>query len=80
MEKYYCRIVNNDLSAVLERWREFSVTLGREVLVNLGGRTVRGRALDINEAGALQVMTAEGVETFLAGEVTLQAKMNNKEC
>ena len=42
-------------SAILERWRELSVTLGRHVRVDMPGHTFEGMAQDIAEDGALVV-------------------------
>ena len=42
-------------SAVLDRWRELSVTLGRTVRVELPGRVLEGVAEDVDDTGALVV-------------------------
>jgi BirA family biotin operon repressor/biotin-[acetyl-CoA-carboxylase] ligase len=42
-------------SAVLQRWRELSDTLGRRVRVELAGRVLEGQAQDIAEDGSLIV-------------------------
>jgi len=42
-------------SAVLQRWRELSDTLGRRVRVELAGRVLEGLAQDIAEDGSLIV-------------------------
>ncbi len=44
-----------DPSEVLDRWRRLSVTLGREVRVELPGRVLEGVAEDIDDSGALIV-------------------------
>jgi BirA family transcriptional regulator, biotin operon repressor / biotin---[acetyl-CoA-carboxylase] ligase len=56
---------------VRDAWRERSVTLGREVVVKADGREITGTAVDLDEAGALLVRGAGGVERILAGDVTL---------
>jgi BirA family biotin operon repressor/biotin-[acetyl-CoA-carboxylase] ligase len=72
METYYLNAASDQFHVVRMRWKEFSETLGREVTVRLGERSVHGMALDIDESGALQVRTPNGVETMMAGEVTLK--------
>jgi BirA family transcriptional regulator, biotin operon repressor / biotin---[acetyl-CoA-carboxylase] ligase len=72
MEKYYLQAIAGEFEQVLSRWRTYSVTLGREVSVQVSGRTVLGTALDIDNSGALIVKTGTGTEKFLAGEVTLR--------
>jgi BirA family biotin operon repressor/biotin-[acetyl-CoA-carboxylase] ligase len=42
-------------SQVLDRWRRLSITLGREVRVELPGRVLEGIAEDIDDGGALIV-------------------------
>ncbi|MBE3589714.1 MAG: biotin--[acetyl-CoA-carboxylase] ligase [Firmicutes bacterium] len=56
--------------AVAGAWRALSVTLGREVEIVHGAETVRGRAVDIDAAGALIVDTGAGGRRLLAGEIT----------
>ncbi|ABC82158.1 biotin--[acetyl-CoA-carboxylase] ligase [Anaeromyxobacter dehalogenans] len=56
---------------IREAWRERSVTLGREVRVAVDGGELAGTAEDIDEAGALLVRTASGLERVLAGDVRL---------
>ncbi len=75
MEKLYFDSLSLGFVRVLELWRSYSVTLGRVVSVRLTDRTVEGVALDIDDKGALVVKTATGVETFLAGDVTLRPSM-----
>jgi BirA family transcriptional regulator, biotin operon repressor / biotin---[acetyl-CoA-carboxylase] ligase len=72
-EKHYFSALQEGYAGVLELWRSYSNTLGRDVGLQSGGRQVTGRALDIDEKGRLVVETAPGLrEAFLAGEVTLQ--------
>ncbi len=56
--------------AVLARYREVSLTLGAEVRAEtVGGRTVEGRAVDLDEGGGLIVETQSGREVVAFGEV-----------
>lgn len=58
---------------VLERWRDFSTTLGRTVTVDVAGEKVTGRAVDLDTEGGLVVIDANNKRrVFRAGEVTLQ--------
>jgi BirA family biotin operon repressor/biotin-[acetyl-CoA-carboxylase] ligase len=57
-------------SSVRDRAREWSATLGREVVIDEAGRRISGLATDIDDAGALLVRTAAGeVERVWAGDV-----------
>ena len=53
----------------LERYRAACATLGQHVAVEAGSRRVEGRAVAVDDAGALVVATAEGTETVTGGEV-----------
>ena len=53
----------------LERYRAACRTLGSEVTVEVGSRTIAGTAAEIDEAGGLVVETPSGRETVMSGEV-----------
>jgi BirA family biotin operon repressor/biotin-[acetyl-CoA-carboxylase] ligase len=54
---------------VTQRQREFETTLGKELLVKVGQRLVRGRGADIGSMGELILDTPEGPLTVSSGEV-----------
>lgn len=53
----------------LDRYRAACRTLGSEVTVEVGARTIVGTAAEIDDAGALVVETSSGRETVTSGEV-----------
>lgn len=55
-----------DREALLERWRDHCVTIGRDVRVDLGVRDLRGRATGIDDQGRLVVRSEDGTESALA--------------
>jgi BirA family biotin operon repressor/biotin-[acetyl-CoA-carboxylase] ligase len=59
------------LAPVIERWQQLSSTLGRPVRVELGdGQRLEGRAIDLDETGALLVRVGSGaVHRVVAGDV-----------
>lgn len=60
--------------AILDAWRERSVTLDRDITVTDTKGSWSARALDIDGAGGLVVKDAEGrVHTLLAGDVSLRS-------
>ncbi len=71
LEGWIDRHAEEGFGVIREAWRERSVTLGREVVVKADGRDVSGTAEDIDDAGALLVRTAGGVERILSGDVKL---------
>lgn len=53
----------------LDRYRAACRTLGREVVVEVGSRTIGGVAVALDEVGRLVIETASGRETVTSGEV-----------
>jgi BirA family biotin operon repressor/biotin-[acetyl-CoA-carboxylase] ligase len=62
------RFYGLDPDDVLPAWRDYAVTLGREVRVETPGGVVEGEAVDVEFPGALVVRTDEGERTVHAGD------------
>lgn len=58
----------DEREAVLARWKEYSLTLGERVRVELDDREVEGEAIDVTESGALVVKTSDGEEVVHSGD------------
>ena len=74
MDSLYVSVTRDGFAPVFDEWRRFSVTLGQEVRV-IGvrdGETFTGRAVDIDEDGALLVDTEEGRRRVVAGDVSIR--------
>lgn len=72
LEQIYQGVVQHGFADVLKEWRSLSVTLGQEVTVIGMDRQFSGRAVDIDQSGALLVQTPERLETVLAGDVSIR--------
>lgn len=70
-ESYYLEASKHGFAKILQSWRQYAHTLGKEVTVHYAGKTISGRALDIDDHGALLVESEGGIMRCLAGEVTL---------
>ena len=58
----------------IAEWKGYLDTLGRDVEVRWGAEVCRGRALDVDQSGALILRRGDGTNVALpAGEVTLRA-------
>jgi BirA family biotin operon repressor/biotin-[acetyl-CoA-carboxylase] ligase len=69
----YARICAGKFAAVADEWEAHCATIGREVTVQIGGRTIRGRAESLDDDGALMVRTEHGhLERITGGDVTLE--------
>ena len=71
-EGVYKKFLENGLTAVLDDYKKSCVTLGREVNVIFKHKTVTGRAVDIDDSGALIVETDSGRITVNSGEVSVR--------
>ena len=60
-EYYYKKFLNDGLNAILDEYKEYCVTIGRNVSVIFKKETVTGTAVDVDENGALVVDTADGI-------------------
>jgi len=69
LEGWLDRHAEDGFEPVRLAWRERSATLGREITVHAEGREVVGRAVDVDEVGALLVQTDERIERILSGDV-----------
>lgn len=74
MDDLYAKVQADGFSEVFNEWRRYSITLGQEVRV-IGARSSEvftGRAVDIDEDGALLVDTETGRRRVLAGDVSIR--------
>ena len=60
------------LPELLDQWRAYSITLGEEILANVGGNKIAGQAIDITDKGELIVKTLNGKVTLPAGEISVR--------
>jgi len=72
-EKDYRKVLAGRIDGIYKRWNELSMIKGKEVTVDLGHKTVRGTATDIDEEGALVIIKSDGrVEKIQNGEVSIR--------
>lgn len=68
----YNELANNKLH-VLNLWKQYTITLGKEVTASYNNRTIIGLAKDITQDGSLVIKTETGEEIEVcSGEVTLR--------
>ena len=77
LEELYLAVRNNGFTAVLDAWRQESVTLGKKVRVVGMDRIFCGHAVDIDSDGALMVSTDSGMERVIAGDVSIRPASDN---
>lgn len=69
----YARICAGKFSQVADEWEEHCTTIGKNVIVQIGDRKIRGRAESLDDDGALLLRTEHGrLERIIGGDVTLE--------
>lgn len=72
LEESYYRAIEEGFSPILDEWRQLSSTLGQNVNVIGAKLTFNGKALDIDDDGALLVETVNGIQRVIAGDVSIR--------
>ncbi|WP_281630287.1 bifunctional biotin--[acetyl-CoA-carboxylase] ligase/biotin operon repressor BirA [Vibrio sp. St2] len=60
------------VAGFVERWNRLDNFINRPVKLLMGPREISGIARGINEQGAVLLQTANGLETFIGGEISLR--------
>ena len=73
-DKLYIEVKEAGFGRVIERWKKYNVTLGKQIkVISAGdGEIFTGKAIDLNADGALVVETAQGRRTVYAGDVSIR--------
>lgn len=73
LDRDYARICAGQFSALADEWESQCETLGSNVIIHLGDRTIRGRAESLDDDGTLLVRTQHGrLERIIGGDVILE--------
>lgn len=73
-DKFYREVKASGFNKVIERWKIYNVTLGKNIrVISAGdGEIFTGKAIDLNSDGALVVETAQGLRIVYAGDVSIR--------
>jgi BirA family transcriptional regulator, biotin operon repressor / biotin---[acetyl-CoA-carboxylase] ligase len=73
LDQAYAKVRGGAFAEVADAWEADCSTLGREVVIRVGDRRIRGRAESLGEDGALLLRTDHGhLERVIGGDVTLE--------
>jgi len=73
IDSVYHHILSGNTDEILDEWRKYSVTLGKEVRFSLKDTEYTGTAVDITESGSLLVDCSDGVRReLLSGEISIR--------
>lgn len=73
-DKLYREVNAAGFDKIIERWRKYNVTLGKDIRVISASSddSFTGKAIDLNHDGALVVETADGLRAVYAGDVSIR--------
>ncbi len=74
-DKYYLDFRKQGMGPILKECKGISAVLDKEVKIECADRIIEGKALDIDEYGALIVETEDGKKRVVAGDVTILSKV-----
>lgn len=72
LELFYDMSLKQGFTKILDLWRQMSCTLGQEVDVIGVEEKFKGKAIDIDDEGALLVQTGAGLQRVIAGDVSIR--------
>jgi BirA family biotin operon repressor/biotin-[acetyl-CoA-carboxylase] ligase len=73
LDRDYARVTSGQFAELADEWESQCSTLGTNVVIRMGDRTVRGRAESLDPDGALLLRTEHGhLERIIGGDVTLE--------
>ncbi len=74
-DKLYSMVNESGFDEIFKLWKDYNITLGKNIRVisaGNGGKSFTGKAIDLNQDGALIVETAQGQQAVYAGDVSIR--------
>jgi BirA family biotin operon repressor/biotin-[acetyl-CoA-carboxylase] ligase len=73
LDRDYARVCAGQFATVADEWEQKCTTIGKNVVIQIGDRKLRGRAEALDDDGALLIRTEHGhLERIIGGDVTLE--------
>ncbi len=72
LEQMYGKVVANNLAGIKNQWKKRSSTIGKSVKISTSDREIMGRAIGIDDDGALLVSSRGITHRLLVGDITRQ--------
>jgi BirA family biotin operon repressor/biotin-[acetyl-CoA-carboxylase] ligase len=73
LDRDYSRICSGEFERVADEWQHQCITIGKNVTVHLGDRSVQGLAESLDSEGALLLRTQHGrLERIIGGDVIIE--------
>jgi len=76
-EIFYDMFKNNDFEPIMNRWRELADIIGKQIKVDVIGKTHIGKVVDVDNDGVLILKDNKGkLQRIFSGDVTLARQLN----
>ena len=75
LEKFYNRMVSNEVVGIKKEWEKRSSTIGRTVKVLTPTGQIAGRAVGISDDGSLRIRTRGKIKKVAVGDIYRQSSM-----
>jgi BirA family biotin operon repressor/biotin-[acetyl-CoA-carboxylase] ligase len=73
LENYYLELESCGPSSILQKWKQRTDMLGKQVLVTQGGRTIRGVATGLSDDGSLLLRAGDDKEiSIVSGDIKVR--------
>ena len=71
-EQYYDMFKKNDFEPIMKRWKELADIIGKQIKVDVIGKTHTGKVVDVDNDGVLILKDDQGrLQRIFSGDVTL---------
>ncbi|MDI6732918.1 MAG: biotin--[acetyl-CoA-carboxylase] ligase [Planctomycetota bacterium] len=69
LDKWYQKIVNKELNAIQDTWREFSAVLNKNVSIQVKGQSLEGKVTDLDPCKGIELKDRSGNAQWWRGEM-----------
>ena len=77
-EQYYDMFKKNDFEPIMNRWRELADIIGKQIRVDVIGKTHIGKVIDVDNDGVLILKDDQGkLQRIFSGDVTLARQLRD---
>jgi BirA family biotin operon repressor/biotin-[acetyl-CoA-carboxylase] ligase len=75
-EKHYDMFKKNNFEPIMNRWRELADIIGKQIRVDIIGKTHTGKVIDVDDDGVLILKDDQGkLQRIFSGDVTLARQL-----
>ena len=76
-EKYYDMFKKNDFEPIMKRWRKLADIIGKQIKVDVIGKTHTGKVVDVDNDGVLILKDDQGkLQRIFSGDVTMARQLD----